>query len=1190
MDNSFPTMLARDEDVEQVLTDFMDAWKRGNPAPLTPFLERIQNESPEVRESAQLLLVLRDQTLRWRMWSRQRELMGDTGTSPDAPTEPSGRAPLLEDYVRHCSLDGGLESLPPEMVAHEFRLRVECGDTPTMEDYLQRFPHLAPTLSPLLKQLTQELDLPLTTTEVDAPTVIDPALTRLEVPASPLATTLPVSPEEMPKRRKAETDRTTNFGQYELLNEIARGAMGIVYRARQEPIGRIVALKTILAGQFASELQVDQFMLEAQNAGQLKHDNIVTIYDAGKINEQYFIAMAYIEGHSLADLVREKSMSAQRSAEIVEAVARALHFAHVQPQPVYHRDIKPANILLDHAGRPYVTDFGIAKRVEREDSTDGGEDDIAGTPSYMPPEQTYGRDIGPWSDVYSTGALLYHLLTGRPPFLAESLLETIRQVRGTEPLPPRELNPKVDPDLEAVCLKCLEKDRTKRYLSAEHLADDLRRFLKHEPTTARPISQLARFNKWGQRNPVVASLTMLTAALLIVVAAGAIKLFLDQRELTKAETIKRDDADQLAKQQTQLAEAEKKRREDADKLVTQANELVQNQKELVRQQTALAVSETAKRTAADKLVEQQKELARQQTALADAEKAKSTAAETTARKEKVLRDEAQKNLERAIEAVDVILTQSADSGLKDVPGMEDFRKRVAQSAMEQLKPIIDSHPEAKGAFKARARLLVVQAKLLNLTGESQKAVPVLKDAVKEYLELTKAPNGGNQQLLLDLVATYRQLGESLADQAEVDHSSSERRLESVPESLLKDAVKEFENALAVQDGRPASVATDCRWETELARTHQSRCIALIYLKRADEGIEPLERAISSLRDGLDKLPPMAARRDAERQLGSCYSTLAMAESLEESRPSADALKKRLKRLEEAKAIHERLLRDGPKAAETRFDLGMTHYSIARVLTSLALALSDKSQFALAWDKVEESIKAFSVLAGEFPKTPTYEYRRIGALQLKAAILAAQDQNAAAVEILKDAEMDIQTYNDKFTEARQPNLRLRICVSVLELYIAEFSTADILERKSTAAWLKERFGSLRQTSNQGEENPEAKMLESVAERFLAAVSAEQNNQLPKWLSELKSAELDLRDYGKTIPDPKALGEHLRLRVCRETLVKAGRFLKKSDQTTLADTLRWTVDVLPGLTKSKDRKVAEDATELLRFVSDALKSML
>ncbi len=1149
MDNSFSTMSTRDDDVEHVLTDFRDAWKRGTPVPLTQFFERLQNEPPQVRESVQLLLVLLDQTLRWQMWSRQREMMGDTNTGPGAPTEPSGRAPLLEDYVRHCSLDGGLESLPPEMVAHEFRLRVECGDSPTMENYLQRFPHLTPTLSTLLTPLPQELNSPLTPTKGDAPTAVDLTMTRLEVPASPLETTLPMSPEEMPKRRRVDAERTANFGKYQLLNEIARGAMGIVYRARQEPIGRIVALKTILAGQFASKRHVDQFLLEAKNAGDLKHDNIVTIYDAGKINEQYFIAMAYIEGHSLADAVREKSMSAQRSAEIVEAVARALHFAHVQPQPVYHRDIKPANILMDHAGRPYITDFGVAKRVEREDSRDdGSEDDIAGTPNYMPPEQTYGRDIGPWSDVYSTGALLYHLLTGRPPFLAESLLETIRQVRGTEPLPPRELNPRVDPDLEAVCLKCLEKDHTKRYLSAEHLADDLRRFLKHEPTTARPISQLRRFTKWCHRNTAIAKMAATIVLLLVSVAVSAMFVAQEQSSLRGDAEKARDDA--------KGAQAK------AEKASTDA--------EAAEGIAVIARNEAIKER-------NQKELAR-----ADAEKAKLEA--------DAARKQAETNLKKAIETVDVSLTQLADSGLKDVPGMEDVRKRVAQAALEQLKPIIDSHPEAKEAFEAWARLLVVQAKVFILTGESQKAVPVLKNAVEEYLKLTKDPNGGNQHLLLDLVATYRQLGESLFKQAKLDHSSSERPLGLDSRRLLEEALEKYKEALAVQNGRPLAVAMDCRWETELARTHQSRCIALIHLKRADEGLEPLDRAISSLRDGLDKkLPPMAERQEAQRQLGSCCATLVMAAALSESRPGVEVLTKRLKRLKEIMEIFDELLRVDRDAAELRFHLAMTRYSIARDLTSLGLELLDKAQFALASENVEKSYEALSKLAREFPITSIYEFHRISVLQLKATILSAQGQNTKAIENLKEAELGIRTYNDKYTEVSQPSRRMQICVSVLQLYIAEFSNADISERKSMAEWLKDCFGSLRQTFNQNEENPEAKMLESVSGRFFEAVIAEQNNQLPKSLSELKSAECELRDYGKVIPDPNGIGEQLRFRICQQALIKAKQFFKQGSTTALNDTLKWTSVALQKLTMSKDSEVAAKATDSLRIVSSLLKSM-
>lgn len=266
MDNSFPTLFASVDAVEvdvveQVLNDFLGAWKRGNPLPLTQFFERLKNESPEVRESMQLLLVLHDQTLRWQMWSRQRELMSDTDASPDAPTEPSGRAPLLEDYVRHYSLEGGMESLPPEMIAHEFQLRIECGDFPTLENYLQRFPHLSPSLSTLLMSSPPETEPRLTVTKDDAPTEVIPSLTQVESPGGAMESTQPMSPEKLPKRRRVGTEHNANFGQYELLNEIARGAMGVVYRARHVTIDKIVALKMILEGQLASERQVDQFLL-----------------------------------------------------------------------------------------------------------------------------------------------------------------------------------------------------------------------------------------------------------------------------------------------------------------------------------------------------------------------------------------------------------------------------------------------------------------------------------------------------------------------------------------------------------------------------------------------------------------------------------------------------------------------------------------------------------------------------------------------------------------------------------------------------------------------------------------------------------------------------------------------------------------------------------------------------------------
>jgi hypothetical protein len=277
------------------------------------------------------------------------------------------------------------------------------------------------------------------------------------------------------------------FGDYELLEEIARGGMGVVFKARQVSLDRVVALKMILAGQLASPADVQRFRAEAKAAANLKHPNIVAIHEVGEHEGQRYFSMDYIAGRSLAQMVRENPLPAARAARYVQAIAEAIAYAH--RQGTLHRDLKPSNVLIDETDRPHVTDFGLAKRL----GSDAGmtlTGQVLGTPSYMPPEQAAGRpeQVGPVSDVYALGALLYELLTGRPPFRAESVFDTIMQVIHTEPVPPRLLNPKVPRELDTISLKCLEKDPQKRYAGAQELADDLGRFLAGEPIHARPPS------------------------------------------------------------------------------------------------------------------------------------------------------------------------------------------------------------------------------------------------------------------------------------------------------------------------------------------------------------------------------------------------------------------------------------------------------------------------------------------------------------------------------------------------------------------------------------------------------------------------------------------------------------------------------------------------------------------------------
>jgi serine/threonine-protein kinase len=304
---------------------------------------------------------------------------------------------------------------------------------------------------------------------------------------------------------------------YEILGVLGRGAMGVVYKARQPGLKRLVALKMILAGEHAGDRELARFRTEAEAVAQLQHPSIVQIYEVGDQDGRPFFSLEYVDGGSLARQIAGTPQSPREAAQLVQVLARAVACAHAKG--VIHRDLKPANILLTRDGTPKITDFGLAKRVE-EDAGHTHSGTIVGTPSYMAPEQAEGHPhvVGPPADVYALGAVLYELLTGRPPFKAATALETLDQVRTREPLAPTQLQPRVPRDLETICLKCLQKDPHRRYASADDLAEDLRRFLAGEPIRARPVSGPERFWRWCRRNPRVAMLSA-TVGLVVVVWA-----------------------------------------------------------------------------------------------------------------------------------------------------------------------------------------------------------------------------------------------------------------------------------------------------------------------------------------------------------------------------------------------------------------------------------------------------------------------------------------------------------------------------------------------------------------------------------------------------------------------------------------------------------------------------------------------
>ena len=307
---------------------------------------------------------------------------------------------------------------------------------------------------------------------------------------------------------------------YKILGELGRGAMGVVYKAKQELADRMVALKLMLHSDHAADSEISRFRVEAQASARLHHPNIVQVHDVGQVDDLPYFTLEYVDGGTLSRRLSKQSLSVTDSAKMMLTLAKAIAYAH--SRGVVHRDLKPGNILLTRDGVPKIADFGLARRTDDVShlTVDGT---ILGTPSYMAPEQARGdqREIGPLSDVYTLGAILYELLTGRPPFIGSSTWEVIHQVRSAEPTPPSMLEPKLPRDMETICIKCLQKAPDQRYGSAQLLADDLQRFLNNEPILARPVGSVERFVRLCQRYPREARLVGIVVALLILVAIGS---------------------------------------------------------------------------------------------------------------------------------------------------------------------------------------------------------------------------------------------------------------------------------------------------------------------------------------------------------------------------------------------------------------------------------------------------------------------------------------------------------------------------------------------------------------------------------------------------------------------------------------------------------------------------------------------
>ena len=331
-----------------------------------------------------------------------------------------------------------------------------------------------------------------------------------------------LSPENGAECEKSRSGSSTRIGDYELLELIGQGGMGVVFKARHNSLDRIVALKLIRVQSNSSDDGVQRFEAEAKAAAVLQHSGIVTVFEIGEEAGTHFLSMEFIEGGTLSDAIKAGPLTPKHAASLVREIAKAVHFAH--EQGVIHRDLKPSNVLLGKDGIPMVADFGLAKRVSADPKlTQTGA--ILGTPSYMPPEQARGEPVGREADIYSLGAILYCLLVGKPPFQAATTAETIALVVNEEVVSPRRLNPRILRDLETICLRAMERQPAKRFQSAMNLAEDLDRYLTGLPIRSRRIGAFGRFSKLIRRNPKTSSLIAVISILIVI----GLRLFLIAR-------------------------------------------------------------------------------------------------------------------------------------------------------------------------------------------------------------------------------------------------------------------------------------------------------------------------------------------------------------------------------------------------------------------------------------------------------------------------------------------------------------------------------------------------------------------------------------------------------------------------------------------------------------------------------------
>jgi serine/threonine protein kinase len=813
---------------------------------------------------------------------------------------------------------------------------------------------------------------------------------------------------------------------YEVLGELGRGGMGVVFKARQKGPNRIVALKMILAGGLADTRELTRFRIEAEAVGHLAHPNIVQVYEVGEHEGLPYFSLEYVDGGSLLGKIAGTPQPARDAAKLVQALADAMDYAH--RRGIMHRDLKPANILLTTDGVPKITDFGLAKRLE-EDTGQTRTGAILGTPSYMAPEQAAGRtkEVGPPADIYALGSILYELLTGLPPFRGETVYDTIKMVQSAEPVPPTRLHTKVPRDLETICLKALNKEPRNRYETAGFLAEDLRRFLSNEPIRARRTRLWEHAWKWTKRRPAVAALIAVSSLALIAFSVGGYI---------------------FARQESQRAE--------------QADYL-----------TAIALDH--ERIAEDR----RREAEHQRNRAIDQEKI----AEERRKEADQQRTRAEKNFQQALAAVDEMLTRVGQERLAHEPRMEKVRRDLLQKALRFYEEFLGTEGDNPLVRLETARARQRVGDIQEMLGENRAAEKAYRSAVSAFVDLKdKFPD--RPDLMHELANTYGALSLVLQnlgrrEDAEIERQKSldlknmlvarfpkpeyryelaaglqNRALLLQTQNRLSPAEEAYGRALEIFDRLATDFPNAAAYQQELARTSANYGTLLQATRRSKAAENAYRRAVEVLEKLVARWPENesyqnelgrtywnfgvlmqmnADVRDAEKNYRRAIDTFA---KLAEKFPTVPEYRHELagadnnlsnllqatQRLAEAEKVREQARDLLTKLAADFPDKPNYREELARVMDQYGILLVSTDRAAQAEDAWRRAIGLQKQLVADYPKEPVYQqelarsYGNLGILLSKLNRLdKAEAQYGLAIELLEkleNASPSVAAYRDE----------------------------------------------------------------------------------------------------------------------------------------------------------------------------------